>query len=58
MLTDYELNNYEGAGFIFTTFDMKFLLVKEIKSGKWGFCKGHREKKDNNDPLKTDSESC
>ncbi len=53
MLTEYERVNYEGAGFIFMTFDMKFLLVREVKSGKWGMCKGHRERKDNGDPTNT-----
>jgi hypothetical protein len=27
--------------------------VKEKRSGKWGMCKGHREKKDNCNPTKT-----
>ncbi len=53
MLSAYELANYEGAGLILFTFDMKFLLVREIKSGKWGICKGHRERKDNNNPINT-----
>ena len=53
MLTEYERDNYEGAGLIFMTPDLKLLLVKEKKSGKWGMCKGHRERKDKGDPTAT-----
>lgn len=53
MLTKYELDNYEGAGFIFMTPDLKLLLVKEKRSGKWGMCKGHRERCDRGDPTMT-----
>jgi 8-oxo-dGTP pyrophosphatase MutT (NUDIX family) len=53
MLSSYEFENYSGAGLILFTFDMKFLLVRERKSSKWGICKGHRERKDNNDPIMT-----
>ncbi len=51
--TEEQLAHYSGAGLILVTVDMKFLLVKEIKSGKWGICKGHRERKDEYDPVKT-----
>ncbi len=51
--TEEQLAHYSGAGLILVTVDMKFLLVKEIKSGKWGICKGHRERKDEFDPVKT-----
>jgi 8-oxo-dGTP pyrophosphatase MutT (NUDIX family) len=51
--TEEQLAHYSGAGLILITFDMKFLLVREIKSGKWGICKGHRERKDEYDPVKT-----
>lgn len=53
MLTNYERINYEGAGFIFLTPSLELLLVKEKRSGKWGMCKGHREKKDDGNPTNT-----
>ncbi len=53
MLTKYELDNYEGAGFIFMTPQLDILLVNEKKSGKWGMCKGHRERKDGGNPTTT-----
>ena len=53
MLTQYQRDNYEGAGLILMTTDMSFLLVREVKSGKWGICKGHRERKDGGDPTNT-----
>ena len=43
MLTQYQIDNYEGAGFIFMTQDMDILLLKDTASGKWGMCKGHRD---------------
>jgi 8-oxo-dGTP pyrophosphatase MutT (NUDIX family) len=46
MLTKYQIDNYEGAGFIFHTWDWKFLMVQDIRTGKWGMCKGHRESAD------------
>ncbi len=53
MLTKYEINNYEGAGFIFMTPQLEILLVNEKRSGKWGMCKGHREQKDGGNPTMT-----
>jgi 8-oxo-dGTP pyrophosphatase MutT (NUDIX family) len=43
MLTQYQIENFEGAGFIFMTEDMDILLLKDTGSGKWGMCKGHRD---------------
>lgn len=43
MLTQYQTEHFEGAGFIFMTEDMDILLLKDVTSGKWGMCKGHRE---------------
>ncbi len=53
MLTKYQRDNYEGAGFIFMTPQLEILLVNERKSGKWGMCKGHRERIDGGDPTAT-----
>jgi 8-oxo-dGTP pyrophosphatase MutT (NUDIX family) len=36
----------QGAGFIFATETGHTLLVKCARTGKWGFCKGHREPSD------------
>jgi 8-oxo-dGTP pyrophosphatase MutT (NUDIX family) len=36
----------QGAGWIFATESGNILLVKCAHSGKWGFCKGHKEPSD------------
>jgi 8-oxo-dGTP pyrophosphatase MutT (NUDIX family) len=36
----------QGAGWIFATESGHILLVKCAHSGKWGFCKGHKEPSD------------
>lgn len=36
----------QGAGWIFATATGHILLVKCARTGKWGFCKGHREPSD------------
>ena len=36
----------QGAGWIFATATGHTLLVKCARTGKWGFCKGHREPSD------------
>jgi len=42
--------SYAGAGFILFTHDLQsVLLVLDSRSKKWGFPKGHRELKDEND---------
>ncbi len=46
MLTKYQIDNYEGAGLILHTWDWKFLMVQDVRTGKWGMCKGHREEAD------------
>lgn len=43
---------YAGAGFILLSSDlMSLLLVKDARSGKWGFPKGHRESYDVSDLI-------
>lgn len=46
MLTQFQLENYDGAGFVFMTEDWKFIMVKDRTLSKWGMCKGHREPED------------
>lgn len=46
MLTKFQLENYDGAGFVFMTEDWKFIMVKDRTLSKWGMCKGHREPED------------
>jgi 8-oxo-dGTP pyrophosphatase MutT (NUDIX family) len=42
--------NYAGAGLILLSSDLtSVLLVRDTRSGKWGFPKGHREKDDSSD---------
>lgn len=42
--------NYAGAGLILLSSDLKStLLVKDTRTGKWGFPKGHRETIDTSD---------
>ena len=42
--------NYAGAGLILLSSDLtSTLLVRDARSGKWGFPKGHREESDNSD---------
>jgi len=43
---EFDPNLYEGAGIIFITPDNKIVVLKEKKSGKWGFCKGRRKSED------------
>ena len=43
MLTKDQIENFEGAGLIFMTKEMDILLLKDVTSGKWGMCKGHRD---------------
>jgi 8-oxo-dGTP pyrophosphatase MutT (NUDIX family) len=43
MLTQFQLENYDGAGFVFMTHDWKFIMVKDRTLSKWGMCKGHRD---------------
>lgn len=43
MLTKFQLENYDGAGFVFMTHDWKFIMVKDRTLSKWGMCKGHRD---------------
>jgi len=46
MLTKFQLENYDGAGFVFMTEDWKFIMVKDRMLSKWGMCKGHRDPED------------
>jgi 8-oxo-dGTP pyrophosphatase MutT (NUDIX family) len=42
--------NYAGAGLILLSSDLaSTLLVKDARTGKWGFPKGHRESSDSSD---------
>ena len=42
--------NYAGAGLILLSSDINsVLLVKDARTGKWGFTKGHREPYDSSD---------
>ena len=42
--------NYTGAGFVLLSSDLcSVLLIKDTRSGKWGFTKGHREEYDLSD---------
>ena len=51
--------SYAGAGFILLSPECTHtLLVKDSRSKKWGFPKGHREAKDNNDDLATAMREC
>jgi 8-oxo-dGTP pyrophosphatase MutT (NUDIX family) len=42
--------NYAGAGLILLSSDLTHvLLIRDTRSGKWGFPKGHREPEDSSD---------
>lgn len=44
--------NYAGAGLILLSSDLThILLLRDARSGKWGFPKGHREPEDGSDLL-------
>ena len=52
------MSNYGGAGLILLTPDHEsVMLVCDIRSKKWGFPKGHREKEDA-DPIATATREC
>jgi len=52
------MSNYGGAGLILLSPDREsVLLVCDIRSKKWGFPKGHREKEDA-DPIATATREC
>jgi 8-oxo-dGTP pyrophosphatase MutT (NUDIX family) len=50
--------NYVGAGLVLLSSDLSSLiLVRDARTGKWGFPKGHRESYDKND-LDTATREC
>jgi 8-oxo-dGTP pyrophosphatase MutT (NUDIX family) len=50
--------NYAGAGFVLLSSDLSsLLLVRDARTGKWGFPKGHREAHDKNE-LETAVREC
>jgi len=49
---------YVGAGLILRNPQGQVLLVRDARSGRWGFPKGHPEKRDKNIPLNTATREC
>jgi ADP-ribose pyrophosphatase YjhB (NUDIX family) len=50
--------NYSGAGLVLLSSDLSStILVRDARTGKWGFPKGHREAYDKND-LDTATREC
>jgi 8-oxo-dGTP pyrophosphatase MutT (NUDIX family) len=49
---------FVGAGVILRNAVGQILLVCDARSGRWGFPKGHPERCDERDPLKTATREC
>ena len=49
---------YIGAGVILTNPKQQYVLVRDARSGRWGFPKGHPETQDNKNPVNTAIREC
>jgi 8-oxo-dGTP pyrophosphatase MutT (NUDIX family) len=49
---------YSGAGMIIRDRDLRYLIVRDKRTGKWSFPKGSPEECDNDSPLFTATREC
>jgi 8-oxo-dGTP pyrophosphatase MutT (NUDIX family) len=49
---------YIGAGVILTNPKQQYILVRDTRSGRWGFPKGHPETRDKKNPVNTAIREC